>query len=246
MPGTLTTAPWWAPWWTSQLHSILSSTTAPHLVSTSTAASPSYSSQRGWLHPTRLYHQTFPSLTVASVSSCPIGPPDYCEEVFTDRIAKVTVSLVALRDMGDSQLETTLLRSCLALPKISFVLRACPPTHICQAATDFDHALREALESIVGGPLSDWSWLKATLPSSLGDLNLRSALLHAPTVFLAASSSSQSLVEGLLGRPPSPSPHTTPAVSSLATADFCREWQCLDDIDVPLRQCELSHSIDEA
>ena len=58
---------------------------------------------------------------------CLLGPPDYCEEVFTDRIARVRVSLVALRDMGDSQPETTLLRSCLALPKVSFILRICPP-----------------------------------------------------------------------------------------------------------------------
>ena len=180
---------------------------------------------------------------------CPVGPPDYCEEVFRDRLAKVRVSLVALRDMGDSQLETILLRSCLALPKVSFVLRACPPsapTHICQAATDFDRALREPLESIVSGLLSDWSWLKASLPSSLGGLNLRSASLHAPAAFLAACSSSQSLVEGLLGHPRSPSPHTSPAVSALATAAARPEWQCLDDIDVPLRQRMLSHSIDEA
>ena len=128
----------------------------------------------------------------------------------------------------------------------AFVLCACPPTHICQAATYFDHTLREALESIVGGPLSDWSWLKISLPSSLGGLNLRSASLHAPAAFLAACSSSQSLVEGLLGHPPSLSPHTSPAVSALATAAARPEWQCLDDIDVPLRQRVLSHSIDEA
>ena len=148
----------------------------------------------------------------------PIGPPGYCEEVFTDRIAKVRVSLVALRDMGDSQLETTLLRSCLALPKVSFVLHACPPTHICQESTDFDHTLREALESIVDGLLSDWSWLKGTLPSSLGGLNLRNASLHAPAAFLVASSSSEPLVEELLGCPTSSSPHTSPTVSVLATA----------------------------
>ena len=153
---------------------------------------------------------------------------------------------MALRDMGDSQLETTLLHSCLALPKVSFVLRACSPTHICQAATDFDRALRKALESIVGGPLLDWSWLKVSPPSSLGGLNLRSASLHAPAAFLAACSNSQSLVEGLLGHPPSPSPHTSPAVSALATAAARPEWQCLDDIDVPLQQRVLSHSIDEA
>ena len=60
----------------------------------------------------------------------PIGPPSYCEEVFMDRIAKVKASLVALQDIGDSQMETSLLRLCLALPKVSFILRTCPINHI--------------------------------------------------------------------------------------------------------------------
>ena len=41
---------------------------------------------------------------------CPIGPPDYCEEVFQARLSKVKVSLGALHGMGDAQLESTLLR----------------------------------------------------------------------------------------------------------------------------------------
>ena len=61
----------------------------------------------------------------------PLGPPSYCEEVFRGRFAKVKSSLGALRDMGDSQLESSLLCSCLALPKFSFILRTCPPSHIC-------------------------------------------------------------------------------------------------------------------
>ena len=70
--------------------------------------------------------------------------------------------------------------------------------------------------------------------------------LHADFAFLAACSSSQSLVEGLLVHPPSPSPHTSPAVSALVTAAACLEWQCLDDTDVPLWQRVLFHSMDEA
>ena len=114
-----------------------------------------------------------------SLLGCPVGPPDYCEEIFQARIEKVKVSLGALQDLEDAQLEYTLLRSCLSLPKVSFVLRACPPSHILNAAKDFDFAMRRALESILGRPMSDWAWLKATLPCCLGGLNLRSASLHA-------------------------------------------------------------------
>ena len=181
-----------------------------------------------------------------SLLGCPIGPPDFCEEVFQARVEKLKVSLGALRDMGDSQLETTLLRSCLALPKVSYILRACPPSHTCRTSVDFDRAIRETLESIVGGPISDWSWLKASLPSCRGGLSLRSASLHAPADFLASSSASKPLVEQILGHPAGPSPHTSPAVSALATAAAHPEWSSLDDINVPLQQRSLSLSIDEA
>ena len=43
-----------------------------------------------------------------SLLGCPIGLPDFCEDVFQARLVKLKVSLGALRDMGDSQLETTL------------------------------------------------------------------------------------------------------------------------------------------
>ena len=46
---------------------------------------------------------------------CPIGPLDFCNESFRSRVDKIQSSLSALRDLEDSQLETTLLRSCLAL-----------------------------------------------------------------------------------------------------------------------------------
>ena len=81
-----------------------------------------------------------------SLLGCPVGPPNYCEEIFQARIEKVKVSLGALQDLEDAQLEYTLLRSYLTLPKVSFVLRACPPSHILNAAKDFDSAMRRALE----------------------------------------------------------------------------------------------------
>ena len=114
----------------------------------------------------------------------------------------MNVSLGALRDMDDAQLESTLLRSCLALPKVSFVLRACPPSHLSHSSSEFDSAIRRTLESIIGGPVSDWSWLKATLPSSCGGLNFRSASRHAPAAFLSSYSASLPLVELILGHPP--------------------------------------------
>ena len=67
--------------------------------------------------------------------------PSYCEEVLEIRVEKIKESLRVLSDMEDSQLQTTLLRSCLSFPKISYILRTCPPSHILQATRNFDTAI---------------------------------------------------------------------------------------------------------
>ena len=98
----------------------------------------------------------------------PIGPPAFCEQVLQERVSKIRKSLEVLSDMGDSHMQTTLLRSCLSLPKFAYSLRTCAPSLTSAPAAAFDTAVRECLESIVGGPVSEWSWLKASLPSSRG------------------------------------------------------------------------------
>ncbi len=99
-----------------------------------------------------------------SLLGCPVEPPDFCEATFQTRVDKIKLSLS------------------LALPKVVSVLRACPPGRT--TAHNFDCSIRRALESILGGPLSDWSWQKASLPCSKGGLGLRSAPLHAPALLI--------------------------------------------------------------
>ena len=115
-------------------------------------------------------------------------------------------------------------------------------TSISQGVGEFDSAVRDALETTLGGPLSDWSWLKASLPSSRGGLNLRRGSLHAPAAFLASSLQGSQLIQRVLRHPPGPSPHASSAVASLAVAAARPDWSNLDDIDVPLRQLSLSNA----
>ena len=72
----------------------------------------------------------------------PIGPSAFCEETVSKRIRKVHESVARLHDLQDSQLETTLLRSCLALPKLAHVLCTCPPCLIPKALGFFDDIIR--------------------------------------------------------------------------------------------------------
>ena len=144
-------------------------------------------------------------------------------------------------------MEMALLRSCrLALPKVSFSLRSCLPNHIKQGILQWDDTMREALSDLAGGPLSDWGWQKASLPSCRGGLNIRRATLHAPATYISSIAQSQVLVDKILGRVYQPSSHLASSISSLAEAAERPEWVSLGEIDTPLRQCPLSYCIDEA
>lgn len=160
---------------------------------------------------------------------CPIGPSTFCKDVLSHRLGKVKEALAKLPDFEDSQMETTLLRSCLPLPKVAFSLRTCPPAKIKQA-------MREALSDLTGTPLSEWSWQKATLPSSRGGLNLREATLHAPAAFLSSSSQSLPLVTWILGDAAPASRDLGECISALADAAGRPDWYSFEDIDVPIYQ----------
>ena len=114
-------------------------------------------------------------------------------------------------------MEMALLRSCLSLPKLAFTLCCCPPSLILNALKRFDGL-------IVDSPLSDSAWLKASLPSSSGGLNIRHATLHAPAAYIGSFSQAQPLVPGILGRPAKHPPILPMALGSLQQATARPDW----------------------
>ena len=158
--------------------------------------------------------------------------------------------LAYLPDLQDSQLETTILRYCLALPKVSCVLRSTLPCHIREAAAAFDIAMWDAVSDLSGGPLPDSSWVKATLPSSLpsslGGLGIRQASLHAPAAFIGSFDQSSPLVSRIIGSAPIPSSRLVPALADLDVAAKREDWSSIEEVDVPLCQHHLSKAIDQA
>ena len=85
---------------------------------------------------------------------------------------KIKASLTLLPSLDDSQMEFALLRSCLSLPKFVFLLRTSHPEVIRDATRSLDAALFDSVSVLVGSPLSEWAWKKATLPVSLGGLGI--------------------------------------------------------------------------
>ena len=177
----------------------------------------------------------------------PIGPPSHCEASMMKRVLKVQEILKRLPDLQDSQMECTILRYCLALPKISFaLLRSCPPQHVKNAISAFDFSMLEALSDLAGGPLPNWSWLKASLPASLGGLGICQASFHATAAYIGSLDQSKQLVARILGRVPASTNHMTHALQDLAKNAGRDDWTSIEDVDVPLRQRHLSKAIDQA
>ena len=126
----------------------------------------------------------------------------FCTSVVLKRVAKIHDSLSALKSVQDSQIQLTLVRACLSLPKISFALCTCAPHLMLPTLEAFDEGMREALSDIVGAPVSEWSWQKASLPCSMGGLGLRRASLHAPAAYTSSLHQCLRLMSGILGHSP--------------------------------------------
>ena len=97
-----------------------------------------------------------------SLLGCPIGPPAFCHSVLSNRVVKVREVLRRIPDLRDPQMEVSLLHQCLSFPKFTFCLRSCPPELSRDAASSLDGFVRNTLSDMAGGPISDWSWLKAS------------------------------------------------------------------------------------
>ena len=162
------------------------------------------------------------------------------------RIKNVQRCLEHLPDLEDTQMELTLLSSNLSLTKSLYSLCTCPPSDIQPATFAFDELMRASLQLIVGGPLPDWSWLKSSMPSSRGGLNLRCASHHAPAAFVASFNQTLRMVEKILGVKPGTPGCLRTTVASLALAAGRPDWIYVEDIDVPLCQRVLSATIDES
>ena len=132
-----------------------------------------------------------------------LGSPIFGLEGFMDNSVKSKVNKVLsmqshLSDIDDAQIELHLLRSCLSLCKINYLLRTIPPDLITTSYNLFDSGLHQSLESIIHSSLDDTSMLQASLPISFGGLGLRRASSSAPAAYIGSLNSSKDLVLHLL------------------------------------------------
>ena len=132
--------------------------------------------------------------------------------------------------------------SSLSLPKFVFILRTCPPSFFKDAITSLDTPLYASVSEIVGTPLSDCAWQKATLPVSLRCLGfcLASLMLQQLSSVLCASCCWDFVSKS------SPSPHSSDALLLLASVVDRPDWASIEDIDVPVHQHHPIWAINQA
>lgn len=99
-----------------------------------------------WPQPCPNHYSTSLNLAIHQPTHCPpeiplskiwflsagiVGPADFCNSMDHDEESqKIKVAVSRLRDLEHSQMETTLLWSCIAISKFIMALLSCPPGHI--------------------------------------------------------------------------------------------------------------------
>lgn len=131
----------------------------------------------------------------------PLGTDDHCTSYLKRRVGRIAAALSQLPTIDDPQVELTLLRSCLAFPKLAFALRSAPPVSSLAAAEAFDKLIQDtALERFALIPSPD-QLSQICLPISHGGLGLRSAMDLVEASYIANIAAAAPLVSRLLKQP---------------------------------------------
>ena len=128
----------------------------------------------------------------------PVGSTDFVKAAFESKLEKIRSLTSLLSGLHQPHVEFVLLRSCLALPKIVFLLRTTDTSGFKHLLAEFDRITREALSQILGGALTDQGWDQAKLPVSMGGVGLRAAEDHASAAYATSLLSSLPLCRKIL------------------------------------------------
>ena len=102
----------------------------------------------------------------------PLGTQEFMTSELEKKVEKIEEITGLLPLLQDGHTEFSLLRSCLSLPKLSFLLRTTDTSGMGAQLRRFDQVTREALTRIIGAPVHDQAWQQAKLPTALGGLGL--------------------------------------------------------------------------
>ncbi len=120
------------------------------------------------------------------------------EAHFLEASAKAAHTHSAIRLVEDTACELVLTRRCADVCKVTHLLRTGGDRVSPEALATFDASVRTAMDHIIGAPLSNASYLQATVSVQEGGLGLRRAADLALPAFIASSVESRPAVADLL------------------------------------------------
>jgi len=147
-----------------------------------------------------MFREVLSNVRVVPASHCSLlGAPisnDGIPETLEDKIRSLE-TMVGKLELIDNHQALVLLRSCFAIPKLQYVLRA-SPAYTAVELDSFDSAVKTALCSLTNVCIDGESWSQATLPVELGGLGIRKARDIALPAFISSVYSVSDLVETIL------------------------------------------------
>ena len=116
-----------------------------------------------------------------------LGTALFCDGVtFTlqEKLHKLNCMIESLKCL-DRHDAFFLLKNCIAIPSLLYVLRTCPcSSH--PVLKEYDDTLRQGLEFIVNTPIDHTAWMQSTLPVAYGGLGIRRATDLSDPAFLSS------------------------------------------------------------
>ena len=115
------------------------------------------------------------------------GDAVFMNHIAQKRVDKIKSILSIAKGLEDPQLELLLLRSCIGIPKFSFLLRMCPPERISAAINNLDAEVDSFLAHVLNIPAIDqFKRMEVALPISHGGLGIPIVKNVAPIQFMSA------------------------------------------------------------
>ena len=174
----------------------------------------------------------------------PLGHHRFVAAALEEKRIKVTEVTTLLPHLKDPHVEFCLLRSCLSLAKVMYLLRAVDTTDHLDALKEFDDITREGLGRILGVGIPEQQWQQAKLPVTLGGMGLPAAQDHAAAAFAASFLSSQPMVRDMLDTPENqPDAALPPAILTTLTATMGEEEVVTQEAITGLTQKQLSTKV---
>ena len=152
-----------------------------------------------------LVSSLLPGLKMLEPISCSLLGVPLTPEALPGAISSKTECVPLLLDRLpslQSHFALFLMKNCLAIPKLVYLVRCCPTWTEAELLRQLDSLIRNALQSLLNLQIDNSTWAQASLPVSRGGIGIRSTHDLSVPAFLASTSCTLELVSHILAKLP--------------------------------------------